>query len=491
MLPGILILEKNKTYGNYKSKFYYKCISKSIDLPFILIPYKLNLTFNKRLRNKYILFKVTTGNKGQLIDIIGNTDDIDSFYIYELYCNELSMYMNKKKYFHNMYNKVKNKTIDYDEICLKYNVNNKLNNKVYTIDPYGSQDLDDGFSIKKKSDNIIVISIHITNVSILLDYYNIWELLGDRISTIYLPKKKLHMLPNILSNDLCSLLENKKRVVLTLDVMIDSISHDIINYSFHNDLVKINKNYSYGDKDLYKNTCYKLLYKTITEMNDKNNYMDDIKDDHDVIAYLMILMNYISSKRLIEIKKGIYRSVLVNSTYKPPRNISSNIKQFLIGWNTTFNQYTNFENYKPHQILKLSSYTQITSPIRRLIDLINMIPIQNGLKSLYNLDNFYEKWIQKIDYLNDNMKKIKRIQNNTSLIYKLLTNKDISKQVYSGYIFDKKDTEYYTYLPDFQLFKVFTIDKTLEINKHYNFKIFVFLDEDDLRHKIKIELQTM
>ena len=74
---------------------------------------------------------------------------------------------------------------------------------------------------------------------------------------------------------------------------------------------------------------------------------------------------------------------------------------------------------------------------------------------------------------------------------KLSTNIDIRDQIYTGYVFDKKDTEYYTYLPDFQLFKVFTIDKTLEINKHYNFKIFIFLDEDDLRHKIKIELQTM
>tara|TARA_Y100000996_G_scaffold282151_2_gene222682 strand:+ start:771 stop:2246 length:1476 start_codon:yes stop_codon:yes gene_type:complete len=491
MLPGILILEKNKTYGNTKSKYYYKCISKSIDLPFILIPYKLNLSFNKRLKNKYILFKIATGNKGQIIDVIGNTDDIDSFYIYELYCNELSMYMNKKKYFHNMYNTIKNKTIDYDKICQLYNVKNRLDNKIYTIDPYGSRDLDDGFSIKKKSSNEIVISIHITNVSILLDYYNIWELLGDRISTIYLPNKKLHMLPNILSNNLCSLLEHKKRVVLTLDIIIDSINHDIIDYSFSNNLVKVSKNYSYGNKDLYKNTCYKLLYKTIVEMNNKNNYIDNIKDDHDVIAYLMILMNYISSKRLIEIKKGIYRSVLVDSNFKLPEDISSDIKQFLIGWNTTFNKYTNFENYKPHQILKLSSYTQISSPIRRLIDLINMISIQNELKTLYNLGNFYEKWIQRIDYLNNNMKKIKRIQNNTSLIYKLSTNRYIRDHIYTGYVFDKKDTEYYTYLPHFQLFKVFTIDKILEINKYYNFKIFVFLDENDLRQKIKIELQTM
>ena len=54
-----------------------------------------------------------------------------------------------------MYNTIKNKTIDYDKICQLYNVKNRLDNKIYTIDPYGSRDLDDGFSIKKKSSNEI------------------------------------------------------------------------------------------------------------------------------------------------------------------------------------------------------------------------------------------------------------------------------------------------------------------------------------------------
>ena len=49
---------------------------------------------------------------------------------------------------------------------------------------------------------------------------------------------------------------------------------------------------------------------TVKEMNkyNKNKMLPVIKSSHDVVTYLMILMNFHVSKKLIDYDDGIYRS---------------------------------------------------------------------------------------------------------------------------------------------------------------------------------------
>ena len=55
------------------------------------------------------------------------------------------------------------------------------------------------------------------------------------------------------------------------------------------------------------------------------NYTDTIQTSHDVIAYLMIWMNYTSAKELVKNKCGLFRSSKMNDTFQPPLNIDPNI----------------------------------------------------------------------------------------------------------------------------------------------------------------------
>ncbi len=110
----------------------------------------------------------------------------------------------------------------------------KLNS--FTIDGEDAKDFDDAISVEriKSSGNYgtIRLGIHIADVS----YYvsegtNLDKEAKERATSVYLPNKVLPMLPEELSNGICSLKENEDR--LTLSVMVDmSRSGEIIAVKF-------------------------------------------------------------------------------------------------------------------------------------------------------------------------------------------------------------------------------------------------------------------
>ena len=114
---------------------------------------------------------------------------------------------------------------------------------------------------------------------------------------------------------------------------------------------------------------------------------------------------------------GIFRSAELKE-FKCPK-VSKKIGKFLKNWNSYGGKYTKYENQKSHEILELDSYVHITSPIRRLVDLLNMIVLQNSLGLMDYSEkskSFYTNWLSKIDYINETMKAIRKVQNNCELL---------------------------------------------------------------------------
>ena len=72
-------------------------------------------------------------------------------------------------------------------------------------------------------------------------------------------------------------------------------------------------------------------------------------------------------------KCGIYRAVTLSPTKTMPVGVPENVKKFLKGWMSSGGRYVNYDNIAEHQLLDLEAYIHITSPIRRLIDLLNII----------------------------------------------------------------------------------------------------------------------
>ena len=82
------------------------------------------------------------------------------------------------------------------------------------------------------------------------------------------------MLPTILSECLCSLLENEKRFAFTMDVCIDG--NEIVDVTFKNTLIQVKKNLRYDSPDIEDNITYQNIFKILTNLNKKYKYTDNI-----------------------------------------------------------------------------------------------------------------------------------------------------------------------------------------------------------------------
>ena len=302
-IPAVLVLEGNKMFGRYKDKFLYKCVPDDKRLPIFLVPYKIKPGINKKVINKYVTFEFRNWDSkhpmGVITQTIGDVNILPNFYEYQLYCKSLyaSIQDFTKKTMRKLKTKSENEFID--EIIRDYKLVDRRNDKVYSIDPNLSKDFDDAFSFKYIDDNICSLSIFISNVAIWLDALDLWSSFSNRIATIYLPDRKRPMLPTVLSDALCSLQEERTRFAFTLQIDFDIENMKIIKYNFENSAIRVTKNLRYDTEEQETNLMYLKLKSFIFKLNKikEFRYMESIDTSHEVIAYLMILMNYISAKK--------------------------------------------------------------------------------------------------------------------------------------------------------------------------------------------------
>ena len=95
------------------------------------------------------------------------------------------------------------------------------------------------------------------------------------------------------------------------------------------------------------------------------------------------MMNYNVSRKLIDNEDGIFRTAFINKNLELPEELDENTKNFITAWNSQAGEYVLCKDKQQHEWLKLETYCHITSPIRRLVDLLNSIIYQNkyGFKS--------------------------------------------------------------------------------------------------------------
>ena len=511
-IPGVLILEGNKTYGRQTNKknpkLLYKCIPDDMRIPTFLVPFDMkHIGFSKVFMNLYVTFTFTEWKDkhpiGTLSNVIGPVNELHNFYEYQLYCKSLNASIQK---FQRDTTKAIEK-VEHDEfiqnIKTKYpSIHDRTNIKewnVFTIDPQNSLDFDDGFSIIERENGIHQLSIYISNVTVWMDTLNLWNSFSRRISTIYLPDKKRPMLPTILSDCLCSLQEKVTRIAFVMDIFIQD--NEIINIQFQNCLIKVSKNYVYEEPELLKNPHYIKLFDITKKLSKKFKYIHNIKTSHDIVCYLMILMNYQCAKKLIHYKSGIFRSTIMKRDFFVPETVPEDVSKFIKIWNSACGQYIDGSEIQndtdiKHELLDIEAYVHITSPIRRLVDLLNMIKFQqvSGIISLSNdCSEFYNKWLGELEYINVTMRSIRKVQCDCSLLDLCSNNPETMKKEYEGYLFDKINRndslyQYIVFLPELKLSSRITLRDNFDNFDMKKFKLHLFHDEESFKRKIRLEL---
>jgi len=435
LIGGILKLKNSIEYKN----MVYEFIPINWRYPKFLVHsnIKINLIKKKEpIIDYFVIVKfkewVTKFPSGTIYQCIGPINILENKYEILLYYYPSSSYINKKYNFNEEF------------ILQPYNISNV--HTIFTIDPFGCKDIDDALSYDNKNNKI---GIHIADVN-----YTIKNLKLDynKYSSIYAPHKTINMLPNELSFNLCSLLENTVKPVISCWL-------DLNNYTFEfkREFIRISKNFSYDEinEDLIKNNMFiNKLFEHSKLINSKELYVDEVKSSHEMVEIYMIFLNN-KVAEILKDKNIIYRNQIP----------------------CEYAEYS-YEN-KGHNYMKLSHYTHFTSPIRRMVDLyIHQVLIKHLFDptlEIMELDvnkvNTFERELKKVNLLWNYIKVSDKITNGE--IYNLKFIKFNKKSI------EFKLLEYNIVINNKLLFNIIndsTISiqgKEYELNKIYNLPLYI------------------
>jgi len=120
---------------------------------------------------------------------------------------------------------------------------------VITIDPPDAKDFDDAISIEKDDKGNRVLGVHIADVSHFVKVDSALDVEAkERGNSIYLPGRVIPMLPEVLSNGVCSLQPGQKRFVKSAYLTYDE-QGNILSRRFANSIMKSTERLTYQQAD--------------------------------------------------------------------------------------------------------------------------------------------------------------------------------------------------------------------------------------------------
>ncbi len=142
----------------------------------------------------------------------------------------------------------------------------------FTIDPDDAKDFDDAISVHKKENGDYEIGVHIADVTHYVKYSDpIDKEAQKRGTSVYLVDRTIPMLPEALSNDLCSL--NPEEDKRAFSVIFDFDKNlELRDYHFSKSLIRSNKRFTYKEAQKVLDTKTGQFYeelKVLKQIADK------------------------------------------------------------------------------------------------------------------------------------------------------------------------------------------------------------------------------
>lgn len=151
-----------------------------------------------------------------------------------------------------------------DEIKNRLDLRNEI---TFTIDPFDAKDFDDAVSLKKLDNGNYQLGVHIADVSYYVKPGSALDKEAYlRGNSVYLVGKCIPMLPEKLSNGICSLNPNEDR--LTYSAIIElSPQGTVKNYSFHKSIINSKRRFTYEEAQEILETGKGDFAEILIEMN--------------------------------------------------------------------------------------------------------------------------------------------------------------------------------------------------------------------------------
>lgn len=452
VLVGILQLEQGKTYGRQvksngkPGKLFYGIIpGNKDDIPVKVAYEPIKTTHNNSVicnihRNRFVSYKITQLLEGQrsiavLIDNFGPVDSLDAFIKYRLLLKKLEL---KPKFGKSL--------IEFIPEIREHAINSIHNGEtitIMTIDPEGCRDIDDGVGLTNHEDGTHMISICITHLPSYLtsSKVNLSELESQVVNpcSVYLPCQTIHMFDEKFSLNTFSLIKERTCPVLALCLHV-SQSGDILQHKLKITNAYVSHNYAYDSEELKANACYASLFRVVNTCFVKNPVplLASINDSHDVVAYLMILMNSYCGNLLKSMNTGIFRQANPIKDLTLPNELQQ-LKHIVCN---------RASKYICIDEVNGEPYVHITSPMRRLPDLVNMLILSQYLmpNSDYEVFKpFISRTLYKTSTIDSMCKAAKKIGDEANLLNMIATQQIDTSKTYDGIVIENLNEEEHLY----------------------------------------------
>ena len=230
-----------------------------------------------------------------------------------------------------------------------------ITDTVFSIDPPGCVDIDDAVHVTciDANANAYEVGIHIADVTAFIPMGSAVDTEASRRSqTIYLPKKQVPIIPEVLAHDRCSLLPGQPRPAVSCIVTFNS-STPII-HTFERTMIRSRAALTYEEAD---NTAAidPAIASSIQTLHRLMGTQGD--DSHKLVERLMILANTYAAQRLL-------------SSPNTPALVRRQRPNAAAEYVVASQQASAANGELAHTTLGLDAYTHFTSPIRRYADQI-------------------------------------------------------------------------------------------------------------------------
>ena len=432
-IVGVLCLNKNTKFGtNAKGNPYYLFKPLNPKYPNFYVASKSR---NKRKMYAVIQFlRWEVDNKnpiGMLIEEIGEIDIIQNEYKALLYKNNLHYPRFKMP-------KFKLQSHLESDAQLQKQVPQYM---VFSIDPDGCRDIDDAFHYIE-SPTEYHIGVHITDITQYISMMDIPKI--TQSSSIYLPNEIRHLLPEIYSEDLCSLLKGRIRKTVMVQFRYSKDFH-LLQTEIKYATVRVRQNYSYDQVEKLLSyddeTNLHRFFHTIKQIS------PEIIDSHSAVEYYMIEANKHIAQQLYQYnpKHTILR--VHHGEVKENHDHYNPLDKFLHQYGMEAAEYicTEDETKTTHNILNAKYYTHFTSPIRRLPDIYT----HHQLKRMIMGEELHEINPTVLEKMNQFQKYSRKLYNDIhkiNMIYSLSENYETT-----AYVIEYNQYTIKLFIPEFNI----------------------------------------
>jgi exoribonuclease-2 len=346
--------------------------------------------------------------------------------------------------------------------------------RIITIDGQATLDFDDALSVQKNG-QYYTLGIHIADVGHYVEQGGgIDREAIVRGSSIYLPDRKIPMLPTDLAEGHCSLKQGEVRPAITTQVRLN-LSADIVDYEIFPSLIRVSDQLTYYDVNMIAETDPDLLimhhiarkfrqkrldsgavHITLPEVNvwiDESgelvvNRINRETPGRLLVSEIMIMANWLMARFLRDNHlPAIYRS----QPDPKGRLYMSDGGTLVQNWmqRKLLSRFVLSSEPERHSGLGLDAYLTATSPIRKYSDLIT----QRQIRSVFGMNPPYTPGeVQKnIQALEQPMSYIPKIQNRRRRYWllKYLERKTGKKE--DALVLDRRKNTYLVLLTEYMM----------------------------------------